>query len=212
MYVCNSDLTDAQTQMGLYMAATKHYSGTWFMTMGNHECSGTPCSPGSSSVNYKAYMAALAPISSKPYYRVDIQTSKGLVSLVVIADNAWDATQSSWLESTLSQTDTQATYTLVARHHPVGDSSVSTNQASEQIVLAHKFALFLTGHSHEYKHTTSNGGRDVVLGIGGAPLIAGGAFHGYALLEQQASGQLKVSVYDIASNTLVDSWSVGPNP
>jgi hypothetical protein len=111
----------------------------------------------------------------------------------------------------LSQTDTQATYTLVARHHPVGDSSVSTNHDSEQIVLAHKFALFLTGHSHLYKHTTSNGGRDVVLGIGGAPLIAGGAFHGYALLEQQTSGQLKVSVYDIATTTVVDTWTVGPN-
>jgi hypothetical protein len=211
MYVCNNDIADAQTQMGLYMKAAARYKGTWFMTMGNHECSGTPCLPGSTSANYKAYMAALAPLSSTPYYRVDIHTSKGLVALVVIADNAWDTTQANWLKSTLSSTDTQATYTLVARHHPVGDSSVSTNSDSEQIVLSHKFALFLTGHSHEYKHTTTNGGRDVVLGIGGAPLIAGGAFHGYALVDQQPSGQLTVTVYDVTSNAAVDSWTVGPN-
>jgi hypothetical protein len=211
MYVCNNDPTDAQTQMGLYMAATKHYTGTWFMTMGNHECTGTPCLAGSTNANYQAYMAALAPISTKPYYRVDVQTSKGLVSLVVVADNAWDSTQASWLQSTLTATDTQATYTLVARHHPIGDSSVSTNSEIEQMVLSHKFSLFLTGHSHEYRHSTSNGGRSIVLGIGGAPLLASGSFHGYALVEQQASGQLAVSVYDIATNMMVDSWSVGPN-
>jgi hypothetical protein len=58
---------------------------------------------------------------------------------------------------------------------------------------------------------TTDNGRDIVLGTGGAPLIAGGAFWGYAIIEQQTSGQLSVTVYDITKTTPVDTWSVGPN-
>ncbi len=210
MYVCNNDLSIATTQMGIYMNAIKSFTGTWFMTMGNHECTGTPCLPGSGNANYVSYMKALAPISKLPYYTLDVQTSLGLVTFVVIADNAWSSAQATWLEATLAAADTKAKYTIVARHHPEGDSTVSTNATSVQIIRNHKFALFLTGHSHYYKHMTTDGGRDLVMGTGGAPLIAGGAFHGYALIDQQADGHLKVTVYDIG-NALQDSWSVGPN-
>ena len=37
MYVCNGDLSIANAQMNLYMAATKQFNATWFMTTGNHE-------------------------------------------------------------------------------------------------------------------------------------------------------------------------------
>jgi len=57
---------------------------------------------------------------------------------------------------------------------------------------------------------TVDRGRDIILGTGGAPLIAGGAFYGYAIVEQQASGPLVVTVYDINSSNPVDSWSVPP--
>ena len=212
MYVCNHDLADAKSQMALYVAAMQRFKGTWFMAMGNHECTSTPCLQGSSNPNYVAYIDALKPVSKLPYYRVDVQTTKGLVAIVVVADNAWDATQKAWLEATLSATDTQAKYTLVARHHPPTDTSVTTNAESAQIIQAHKYALFLTGHSHEYRHLTSHGGRELVLGTGGAPLLATGSFHGYATIDQQTNGDLKVSVYDIMGDVLVDSWSVGPNP
>ncbi|MEO9192640.1 MAG: metallophosphoesterase [Polyangia bacterium] len=211
MYVCNDDLPTATTQMGLYMSAIQSYVGTWFMTMGNHECWKGPCLQGSTNANYVAYMKALAPIASLPYYSFDVTTSKGLVTFVVVADNGWDSAQATWLESTLSTADAKAAYTIVARHHPEGDHTVSTNAASMTIIRAHKFALFLTGHDHLYKHMTTDSGRDLVFGAGGAPLIAGGAFHGYVILDQEASGDLKLTVYDVATNLVQDTWSVGPN-
>jgi hypothetical protein len=44
-----------------------------------------------------------------------------------------------------------------------------------------------------------------VLGTGEAPLL-----HGYAVVDRQADGQLKVSVSDV-NGTQQDVWSVGPN-
>src|SRR5439155_26414107 len=128
-----------------------------------------------------------------------------------IADNGWDSAQASWLESTLQDADAHAKYTLVIRHHPEGDSSVTTNAASMQIIRAHKFALLLTGHSHLYRHMTTDSGRDLVLGIGGAPLATSGAFNGYAMVDQLADGKLQISVYNLAGNLQTDSWTVGPN-
>jgi hypothetical protein len=197
--------------MNLYMSAIKGFTNTWFMTEGNHECYKGPCLLGSQNANYLAYMSALAPIAKLPYYSFEVMTSKGLATFVIVADNSWDSTQSAWLDQVLTKADQQATYTIVARHHPEGDTSVSTNADIMQVIRSHKFALFLTGHTHSYQHMTTDQGRDLVLGTGGAPLVAGGAFHGYALLDQQSNGELQISVYDIASNTLQDQWSVGPN-
>src|SRR5579871_4448752 len=212
MYVCNNDLPTAQAQMSLYMQATTRYGGTWFMTMGNHECYGGPCLLGSQQANYVASMQALAPIANSPYYRFDVETMHGRAAFVIVADNAWDQTQASWLDAALADADGSATYTIVARHHPPGDTSVSTNADSLAIIRNHKFALLLTGHSHLYKHPTTDGGRDLILGTGGAPLIAGGAFWGYAVVDQQADGTLQVTVHDLNNDASpVDTWSVGPN-
>lgn len=211
MYVCNGDLPTATAQMNLYMNAVRRFPGTWFMTMGNHECYHGPCLLGSQNANYVAFMQALAPIASKPYYSFNVETSLGRVSFVIIADNAWDSVQQQWLEAALTDADAHAKYTIVARHHPEGDTSVTTNPASMAIVRQHKFALFLTGHTHDYHHQTTDNGRDVVIGTGGAPLVSTGTFNGYAMVEQQASGQLQVSVYNLAGDTLQDQWSVGPN-
>jgi hypothetical protein len=212
MYVCNNDLSVATAQMNLYMGAVAGFGGTWFMTQGNHECYSGPCLAGSTNANHVAFLSALAPISTTPYYTFDIQTSLGLATFVIVADNSWDSTQSTWLDQTLATADQKAKYTIVARHHPEGDSSVSTNGEIMTVIRKHKFALFLTGHSHLYKHMTTDGGRDLVLGTGGAPLIAGGAFWGYAMIDQLPSGQLQVTVYDTNNNTIpVDTWSVGPN-
>jgi hypothetical protein len=211
MYVCNNDLSVATAQMDLFMEATRQFGGAWFMTQGNHECYGGSCLAGSQNANYLAFMKALAPIASSPYYSFDIATSLGRATFVVVADNSWDATQSSWLEATLARADQQAKYTIVVRHHPEGDTTVATNPVSMQIIRSHKFALLLTGHSHLYHHGTTDGGRDLVLGAGGAPLIAGGAFYGYGIIDQLPNGQLEVSIFDLSGNTLQDSWTVGPN-
>ena len=213
MYVCNNDLSTAQQHMSLYLQSVHRFPGTWFMTMGNHECWQGPCLLESTNANYVAYMAALQPIAPKPYYSFNVKTSLGRVTFVQIADNAWDQRQSVWLEQVLADADLNAKYTIVSRHHPSGDSSVSTNPDSLAIVHKHKFALFLAGHSHSYKHPTTDNGRDMVLGIGGAPLLAAGSdFNGYAMIDQQANGQLRVTVFNINGDLQRDQWSVGPNP
>ncbi len=217
MCVCDPyDFADASAQMSLYLSATQRFGGPWLMTMGNHECSVPQCLPGAVNANYVAYMNALAPVSALPYYSVDIETMKGRVTIVVIADNAWSDEQQKWLGKTLHKADREATYTIVARHHPPGDPTAWGNAAIEHIVRSHKFALFLTGHDHQYTHLPPKSGsgesREAVFGIGGAIQWAPGAFHGYAILEQRPTGELRMSVYNVTTGALVDSWSVGPNP
>jgi hypothetical protein len=212
MYVCNSDLPTATAQMNLYMQSIHRLSNEWFMVMGNHECWHGPCLLGSTNANYVAFMNALAPVSNKPYYTFNVHTRLGLATFIILADNGWDATQSAWFERTLTTADTAARYTIVARHHPEGDSSVATNPEAVTILRRHKFSLFLTGHAHSYSHMTTDNGRDVVIGIGGAPLLASGStFNGYAMVEQQATGELRVTVYSITGNTIHDTFSVPPN-
>jgi hypothetical protein len=213
MYVCNGSLATATDQMNLYMASTRRFSKHWFMTMGNHECFHGPCQPGSSNANYVAFMSALSPTSPLPYYSFEVQTRLGKATFIVLADNAWDSTQSQWFESTLAHADTAAKYTIVARHHPEGDTSVATNPEAMTILRRHHFALFLSGHNHSYHHMTTDNGRDVVIGLGGAPLLAGGAtYNGFAMVEQQADGQLRVTVRSITGGTVQDTFLVSPNP
>jgi hypothetical protein len=206
-----TNLALATQEMNLYLSSVARLGATWFMTQGNHECYGGGCYAGSTNGDHVAFMHALAPISSTPYYTFDVTTSLGLVTFVIVADMSYDTAEATWLEKTLATADSKAKYTIVVRHHPAGDSSVATNQAEMQVIRSHKFALFLTGHNHLYKHPTVDNGRDIILGTGGAPLIAGGSFHGYAIVDQQPSGKLAVTVYDINSATPVDTWSVGPN-
>jgi hypothetical protein len=213
MYVCNNDLSIATAQMNLYMQAAARLGQTFFMTEGNHECYHSPCPLGSTNANFVAFMKALAPLATKPYYSFDVQTSPGLASFVVVADNSWDSAQQTWLDQTLATADTKAAYTIIAKHHPQGDSSIPENATIMTVIRKHKFALLMTGHNHYYKHEQkADGGRDMILGTGGAPLIAGGSFYGWALVEQQRNGQLQISVYDTSSNTPVDTWSVSKNP
>jgi hypothetical protein len=211
MFVCDGSRANANAQMGLYMQSMQHFPGTTFMTMGNHECSSTPCGPGSASPNYGAFVTALAPISPTPYYSFNVETSLGRATFVVVADNAWSADQQAWLESTLADADVNAKYTIVARHHPENDTSVSTNPTSMAIIRAHKFALFLTGHSHQYRHPSTDNHRDMVMGLGGAPL-SGTSYNGYAMIDQLADGTLRVTVYSVTGDLQQDQWSVGPNP
>ncbi len=211
MYVCNDDLSTALAQMSLFMKAVHLYGATWFLTEGNHECWKGPCLAGSQNANYVAFMQALAPIAQRPYYSFSVNTSHGLATFVVVADNSWDNLQAAWLDQTLAAADANAKYTIVARHHPEGDTSVATNQDIMTIIRNHKFALFLAGHDHLYKHMKTDNGRDLVLGNSGAPLIAGGTFYGYGVVDQLDDGRLQVTVWDLTNNAPVDSWAVGPN-
>src|SRR5262249_57382752 len=179
-------LMGAQIQMQNYVNAARKFGHTVFMTMGNHECSqssSTLCSASSSygsNANYTAFMDALKPVASLPYYRFDVQTTGnkgGKAVFIVVADDAWDATQEQWLTAQLNDADQTAKYTFVSKHHPDGNTDHPEFQQIYDLVRRHKYTLFLTGHSHYYKHQWSDP-RAIVVGIGGAPFVGIGNFWG----------------------------------
>ena len=212
MFVCQGSLTEAQNQMGLYTKAAKGLGRTLFMTMGNHECGQGYCLPGNKSPNYAAFMAALKPVSGKPYYSFDVTTDAGLATFVIVADNAWDADQSDWLTATLTKADASARYTIVSRHHPIDNTDLPTMQDEWNLIRSHKYTLFLTGHTHEYKHDTKldPSRRTVRMGNAGAPLNNNFPYFGFGTVQQGLDDRLYVTVYDEATGNATDSWSVPP--
>jgi hypothetical protein len=209
-----SNATEAATQMANYMTAVGNLGKPVFMTMGNHECSnsynpGSDCSNScTSDFKCNAFLNALG--KSEPYYRFDIMTSMGKATFIVIADDTWNATQSSWLTTQLSDADTNSKYTFVSRHHPAGNTDQTFFADIETIVHAHKYTLFLTGHSHEYKREISDP-RAVVMGLGGAPFDnPNQMFWGYATIMQCPDDHFYVSVYDQATGNVYSSFNVPP--
>ena len=217
MYVCSDQgaLTGAQldataqTQMGFYMTAIAQGPSTFWMTMGNHECDAAynkrqPCIVGGAhDPNFAAYMTALN--RPQPYYFTDVQTGTGLARFVMVADDAWDATQAAWLSSTLAYADARAKYTIVARHHPVQGSRTGAAETLS-ILHAHKYTLVLTAHNHDYEHdTTSWQGRSAVVGLGGA----GGSW-GFATVLQNPDGTLSFVQRDANGNPVGQPWHVAP--
>jgi hypothetical protein len=182
--------------------------------MGNHECSGsatTLCSVAASygtNANYSAFMDALAPIATKPYYRVDIATQSGLAVFLQVADDAWDATEQAWLTAQLADADAHAKYTFVSKHHPDGNTDHPEFQAIYNLVRMHKYTLFLTGHSHLYRRQLDDP-RALVIGCGGAPL-SGGTFFGYGTVLQGMDDRIYVNIYDQATGNVMDHFDVAP--
>jgi hypothetical protein len=206
-------LMAARMQMLEYTTAAHLFGNTVFMTMGNHECLGESnslCGLASlgANENYTAYMEALKPVATKPYYRFDVITNSGLAAFIVVADDVWDAAEQTWLTAQLTDADTKAKYTIVSKHHPDGNTDHPEFQQIYDLVTSHKYSLFLTGHTHEYRQQ-KNDPRSLVIGIGGAPLDRG-TFWGYGVVQQNADDTLTATVYDQATNTPQNVFTVGP--
>ena len=213
MFNCGSDFNGAKTQMAQYIQSASILGKTVFMTMGNHECTGESsalCTLGSygNNPNYTAFMDALKPISDKPYYRVDVQTMNGLAVFLVVADDVWGPDEQTWLTAQLTDADAKAKYTFVTKHHPNGNTDHPEFQQIYDLVKAHKYTLFLTGHSHLYKRQYGDP-RAVVMGLGGAPL-AGSTYNGFGTALQGTDGRIYVTVYDQATGNVQDKFDVGP--
>ena len=206
-------------QLALYAQARASFSGPLFPAMGNHECDGytadnctssgsiTSGGSGGTSKNFTAFkQTLLAPINQTlPYYVININGTNGAwtAKFVVIACNAWDSTQSSWLTSALSQS---TTYTFIMKHEPAADSAPCTTE-SENIISAHPYTLKIVGHTHEFRKSES---REVIVGNGGAPLASSSDTYGYALITQTSSGQIQVQEIDYNSNAPISSFTVSP--
>jgi hypothetical protein len=213
MFNCGSDFSAARDQMNLYVNAAGNLGKTVFLTMGNHECTNESqmlCStyPYATNPNYTAFMDALKPISPKPFYRFDINTNSGLAVFLVVADDTWNAEQQTWLTTNLTDADAHAKYTFVTKHHPDGNTDHAEFQQIYDLVRAHKYTLFLTGHSHLYKRQKSDP-RALVIGIGGAPL-AGTSFNGFGTVLQGTDDRIYVEVIDQATGNVMDKFDVAP--
>ena len=192
------------------------------MTMGNHECShlvqraATAATPAPPPADFKmaAYMTALQQISGAdlallPLRRHDPERARRSSSWSPTTPGT--PTQQTWLTTQLTDADANAKYTFVSKHHPDGNTDQTYFQTIYNLVTAHKYTLFLTGHSHEYKHqyTDHARGRDgprrravrqsqpAVVGLPArscsAPTIS-----------------IYVTVYDQATGNVQDSFSVPP--
>jgi hypothetical protein len=207
-------LASARQQMAAYVSAATLFGQTVFMTLGNHECSGestTLCDAQGSygpNPNYTAFMESLRPISALPYYRVDVQTSTGLAVFLIVADDVWDSAEQSWLTQQLTDADLRAKYTFVSKHHPNRNTDHPEFQQIFDLVTAHKYTLFMTGHSHYYRHD-SRDPRVLVMGVGGAPL-SGGNFWGYGTVRQGPDDRIYVTIYDQATNHVEDQFDLAP--
>jgi hypothetical protein len=212
-----STSTEASTQMGNYITAIGKLGKPVFMTMGNHECSKsftTDCGGGEVNTDTKgaAFMSALKSTigATEPYYRFDVNTNSGKAVFIVIADDAWDSTQSTWLDAQLTDADTNAKYTFVSKHHPDGNTDQAVFQTIYNTVTSHKYTLFMTGHSHEYKQQWTDS-RAVVMGLGGAPFDnPKQMWWGYFTAMQCSDDNIYVTVYDESTGNIQDSWSVSP--
>jgi hypothetical protein len=178
----------------------QQYSGTVFAAMGNHECDGyTADNCSAPTNNFSAFMDALVkPLGQAlPYYAVPIQGSDGswTAKLLIVACNAWSGDQKTWLEGQLGM---QTTYTIVVRHEPASATTGPCVADAESLLAAYPYDLSLVGHTHHY----AVGGKEIVVGNGGAPLSGG--TYGYAVVEQTGAG-FTVSDYDYATAQPVSS-------
>ena len=204
--------SEQQPQLDDYMTARAAFSGPFYPAMGNHECTGytsSNCGTGNTdgvTKNMTAFITTmLAPIGqTKPYYTETMQASDSswTAKVVLIACNAWDSTQSSWLSAQLAM---PTTYTFVVRHESAADMSDTKCSASQTIVAAHPLTLLIVGHTHEYAHVPSK--KEIINGIGGAPLTSG-TNYGYTIIGRTTFGTLIVTTYDYSSHAVIDTFSI----
>jgi len=190
--------TESSPQIALYMQARAKFPGQVFPAMGNHECTGytdSNCGSGNPdgvTPNYSNFLSMmLGPIQqTNPYYAIKVAASDGswTSKIVIVAANAWDSGQSSWLATTLAEA---TTYTFVVRHEASEANTAPGVTPSDAIIAQYPLTLEICGHTHDYSHS----GNKIVIGNGGAPL-SGGADYGFGLVQQRSDGAIVVDEID----------------
>ena len=215
MFVCvgapgETKLQTAQTQMKLYTdaLASKWPAGKlWFMTMGNHECnaSGAAQVCGTSDPNYVAYYAALTTVSQQqnPNYKLDFNTSQGLVRMVVLADNQATSADVAQADAWLTEADTSAKAVFVAKHHTVEPGSRTGPTWVLSLLDRHRVTAVLVAHDHSYRRSAypRGGGLggsvpSVVCGLG----AANSSHRGFCRMQQKSDGSFDMIQYDDTGN------------
>lgn len=202
-----SNYEHAKTQLTKLLGAETPYAHQVFHAMGNHECDGwttSNCPKGNETGLVRAYFEKLLPFTKKAYFKLDVKTQVGKAKFVIIAPNAWDSAQETWLKQAMQET---TRYTFVVRHEPPTDMRAPGMKPSEAIFKNYPHTtLFLYGHDHEYRHLSAN---QVISGNGGAPMHDG-SHYGYLWVEQLSDGNIKVSARRSDSDQVTDSFTLTP--
>ena len=203
------------TQLDKYMAARAVFTGLQYPAMGNHECTGATasnCGTGAAdgvTKNYTDFITTmLHPLGiSLPYYTEHVSASDGswTAKFVVVACNAWNPTQASWLTSALAE---PTTYTFVVRHEGVDSMSQTPCSQSQTIIGQHPLTLLIVGHTHTYRHYASD--KEIIVGNGGAPLTSG-MNYGYVIISRKADGNLLINAKDYLTGAALDSFTITPS-
>ena len=207
--------SEQMPQLAKYMSARAAFSGPLYPAMGNHECTGATasnCGQGATdgiTPNMTAFVSTmLSPNGiADPYYveHVTASDNSWTAKLVFVACNAWSSTQASWLAQALSE---NTTYTFVVRHEGTSSLSQTPCSQSQGIIQAHPLSLLVVGHTHAYHHYSTD--HEVVVGIGGAPLVSG-TDYGYVIVSRNVSGTLTVTAYDYQSHATLDTFTIQPS-
>ncbi len=208
----DTNTNEQQPQLAKYMGARAAFTGLQYPAMGNHECTGATasnCGQGAHdgiTKNMADFIQTmLKPLGvTLPYYERQFAATDGTwtAKLVVVACNAWNATQATWLASALTPA---TTYTFVVRHEEVSVMSTTPCAQSQTIIGQHPLTLLIVGHTHTYRHYASD--REIIVGNGGAPLTTG-MNYGYVVVSRNANGTLTVTARDYLTNAVLDTFSI----
>ncbi len=223
---CAAQTANYLTAASQYLAPGTSNPGQVFLAMGNHECNGYTASNCASdnyisvngvTPNFTNFMSMLTHFglnstnqptlaTGNPYYEVDVnssdQSNPWTAKFVIVAANAWDSAQATWLTSTMAKA---TTYTFVVRHESwEDDGATSSNQPgdqgqSDQIINAASYTMLLVGHTHEYRKSSSGSGQvELIVGNGGAE-TSGPA--GFVLCSQLSNGNVSCQPYSSTSTS-----------
>ncbi|HVO31721.1 MAG TPA: metallophosphoesterase, partial [bacterium] len=203
--------SEAGKQIDLYLQAQAAFANPVFHAMGNHECTGATDSnctgtAATSNHNYAAFLSKMIQPHglTHPYYSWKISATDGswTAKFVVVAANAWDSAQATWLDQTLSE---NTTYTFVIRHEADYAGTAPGVKPSGQILAQHKYTLLLVGHTHTFDWIPAK--REMVVGLGGAPLT-GSIDYGYVVGRSRSDGAIQFAVYDYKTHATLASFAV----
>jgi hypothetical protein len=205
-----AERSEAQAQAELYLKAAHRFTGQLFPAMGNHECrnhASSNCCPtcsGGTPAPYQAFLWMLGQVSlpnQVPYYTIHVGSSDAArpwtAKFVFIAANAWDEAQAAWLTAALAE---PTTYTFVVRHEPDYENDACLGcGGSDAIVKKNPYTLLLVGHDHTFKIVRAS--RELVIGLGGAPMYGDNDHHGFAICTQQSDGNIACQERDVGTST-----------